>query len=71
MQETWVQFWDQEDFMEEGMAICSSILAWKIPGWKSLAGYSPQSCKEADMTDTTERTRSAETLNKQGDNIPP
>ena len=31
MQETWVQFLDQEDPLEKGMATCSSILAWRIP----------------------------------------
>ena len=29
MQETWVQFLDQEDPLEEGMATHSSILAWR------------------------------------------
>ena len=31
MQETWVQFLGWEDPLEEGMAIRSSILAWRIP----------------------------------------
>ena len=31
MQETWVQSLGQEDPLEEGMAIHSSILAWRIP----------------------------------------
>ena len=30
-QETWVQFLGQEDLLEKGMTIHSSILAWKIP----------------------------------------
>ena len=29
--ETWVQSLDWEDFLEEGMAIHSSILAWRLP----------------------------------------
>ena len=37
VQETWVQFLDWEDPLEEGMATDSSILAWRIPmargGW--------------------------------------
>ena len=41
MQETQVQFLGQEDPLEKEMAIHSSILAWKIHGQKSLAGYSP------------------------------
>ena len=31
VQETWVQFLDWEDPLEEGMATDSSILAWRIP----------------------------------------
>ena len=30
-QETWVQFLDWEDPLEKGMAIHSSVLAWRIP----------------------------------------
>ena len=31
MWETWVQYLGWEDFLEEGKATHSSILAWKIP----------------------------------------
>ena len=31
MQETWFQSLGQEDTLEKGMAILSSILAWRIP----------------------------------------
>ena len=31
MTETWIQTLGQEDPLEEGMAIHSSILAWRIP----------------------------------------
>ena len=31
VQETWIQFLDQEDPLEKGMAIHFSILAWRIP----------------------------------------
>ena len=27
-----------------------SILPWEIPGTEELVGYSPQGCKESDMT---------------------
>ena len=37
MQETWVQSLGQEDFLEEGMATHSSILAWRIP-WTEEPG---------------------------------
>ena len=30
-EETWVQSLGQEDLLEEGMAIPSSVLAWRIP----------------------------------------
>ena len=33
------------------MATYSSILAWRIHGQRSLAGYSPWGCKEPDTTD--------------------
>jgi len=31
MQQTWVQSLSLEDPLEDRMAICSSILAWRIP----------------------------------------
>ena len=36
MQETWVWFLDQEDSLEKGMAIHSSVLAWEIPWTEEL-----------------------------------
>ena len=50
MQETGVQALDPEDPLEKEMATCSSIHAWRIPGQRSLAGYSPQGHKESDTT---------------------
>ena len=49
------QFWSlgQEDPPEEGMAIHSSVLAGESYGQRSPAGYSPQGCKESDMTEAT------------------
>ena len=52
IQELWeIQFGslDQEDPLKEGMATHSGIPARKIP--LSLVGYSPQGCKESDMTE--------------------
>ena len=40
-----------EDPLEKGMATHSSIPAWRIHGERSLAGYSPWSCKELDTTE--------------------
>ena len=37
--------------MEKGMAIHSSILAWRIHGQRNLAGYSPWGHKESDTTE--------------------
>ena len=50
MQEIWVQSLGQEDPLEKEMATHSSILAWRIHGQRTLAGYSPRGCKESDMT---------------------
>ena len=41
----------QEDPLEKEMATHSSILAWRIHGWRSLVGYSPRGRKELDMTE--------------------
>ena len=52
VQEIWVRILDWEDPLEKGMAIHSSILAWRIP-WTGGAwwGYSPWGHKELDMTE--------------------
>ena len=34
-----------ENPLEKGMATHSSILAWRIQGWRSLVSYSPWSCR--------------------------
>ena len=41
MQATRVPSQGQEDSLEGGMAICSSILAWRIPWTEALADHSP------------------------------
>ena len=41
MQETQVWSLGQEEPLEEGMATHSSVLSWRIPGQKNLAGYGP------------------------------
>ena len=40
-QEMQVRPWGQEDPLEKGMAMHSSILAWRIHGQRSLVGYGP------------------------------
>ena len=37
MKETWVRFLGQEDTLEKGMFIYTSILAWRIP-WSEEPG---------------------------------
>ena len=49
-QEIWVQSLNQEDPLEMGMATHFSILAWRIHGQRSLAGYSPWGRKKLDTT---------------------
>ena len=50
--ETWVRSLGWGDPLEEGMAIHSSILAWRNPrGQRSLAGYSPWGLKESETTE--------------------
>ena len=41
-QETWGESLGWEDPLKEEIATHSSILAWEIPGQKSLVGYSPR-----------------------------
>ena len=41
----------RNDPLEKETATHSSTLAWKIPGWRSLVGYSPCSRQESDTTE--------------------
>ena len=50
MQETRVPSLGREHPLEKEMATHSSILAWKIHGQRSAAGYSPWGLKELAMT---------------------
>ena len=67
IQETQVQFLDQEDALEKRMATHSSILAWEIP-WteRSLVGDSPWGCR----VNTTERLTHPYTLCKSETSAP-
>ena len=51
MQETRIWPLGQEDLLEKGMAIHSSIFAWKIPWTEEPDRLSPQSSKEFDATE--------------------
>ena len=50
MQETQFQSLGWEDLLEKRMATHSSILAWRIHGQRSLAGFGPWGCKELETT---------------------
>ena len=52
MQETWVRSVSQEDPLEKGIPIHSSILAWRIPWTDEPGGLQTMgSVKELDMTE--------------------
>ena len=51
MQETWVQSLSQEDPLEKGMAINSSILAWIIPWTEEPGGLQCMGLKKLDTTE--------------------
>ena len=51
MRETQVGSLGWEDPLEKGMAIHSTILAWKSQGQRSLASYSPWGSRESDATE--------------------
>ena len=60
MQETRFRFLGREDPLEKGMATHSDILPGEFHEQKILAGYSPWSCKEWDMTEQLTLTCSLE-----------
>ena len=56
MRKTWVQFLDQEDPPEEGMATHSSGSCLENPhGQRSLAGYSPWGHTELDTAEVSKQ----------------
>ena len=50
MQKTGVQFLDQEEPPEKGMAIHSGILAWRIPWAEEPGGLKFRGLQKSDMT---------------------
>ena len=50
----WVRSLGQEDALEEGMAIHSSILAWRIPWTEEPGGLQSMGHKESEATEATE-----------------
>ena len=51
VRETWASFLGGEDPLEEEVALSPVFLPGKSPGQRSLAGCSPQGCKERDTTE--------------------
>ena len=54
-QEMWVPSLGQEDPLEESMQTSLVFLPGESHGQRSVAAYSPWSCKESDMTEATEQ----------------
>ena len=54
IQDVQVRSLGQEDALEEGMVPTSLFLPGESQGQRSLAGHSPQGCKESDMTEAIE-----------------
>ena len=52
-QETQVRSLGGEDALEKGMAILSSILAWRIPWTVEPGGLQSEGNKETDTTEVT------------------
>ena len=53
MQEAQIRSLGWVDPLEEGMATCLSILAWRTPWTEKPGGYSPRGLKESDVTKVT------------------
>ena len=51
MWENWVQFLDQEDPLEKGMATLSSIHAWRIPWTEEPGRLQSMGQKDSDITE--------------------
>ena len=63
MWETQVQSLDQEDPLEKGMAIHSSILAWRIPWTEELGGIQSMGSQRVGHNRMTTHSLSIKMLN--------
>ena len=61
----WVQSLGQENPMAKEMSTHFITLAWRIPGTRSLAGYSPWCHKELDITESHTHTYTFILIKKQ------
>ena len=59
MRETRVRSLGGEDPLEKGMAIHSSVLAWRISWTEEPGGLQSMGFKESHMTEATEHARAA------------
>ena len=57
IEETWIQSLGREDLLEEGMAMHSSILAWRVPWTEKPQGLQPKGSQrvEHDWSDLAHR----------------
>ena len=62
IQETQVQSPGQENPLEKGMTIHSSMLAWRIPWMEEPGGYNPWGPKELDMAEWLTLSKLSHTL---------
>ena len=58
----WVRSLGQEDPLEEGMAIHSSILAWRIPWTGAWWAAVPEVTQEVDTTEATAHVQACNTI---------
>ena len=66
MQETQVRSLDQEDSLEKERPTTPAFLPKKSHGQRSLAGYSPWSCKESDTTEQLTLSLFNKTMSSEG-----
>ena len=59
LKETQVRSLGGEDPLEKGMAIHSSVLAWRISWTEEPGGLQSMGFKESHMTEATEHARAA------------
>ena len=59
--ETQVRSLGQDDLLEEGMATCSSIAAWRIPWTEEPAGLQSTGLHRSDTAEATEHSHTVRT----------
>ena len=54
----WVRSLDWKDPLEEGPALTPVFFPGESQGQRNLAGYSPQGCKESDISEQLSKAQS-------------